>query len=247
LESELFGYDEGAFTGAKKGGKPGKFELANGGTIFLDEIGDMPLSMQAKMLRVLQEKEFERVGGTKTIKLDLRIIAATNRDLEKMIEEGEFRHDLYYRLNIISLNISPLRERVEDIPMLCNMLLKKINKQVSHCIEGVSVPALQLLMNYAWPGNVRELENILERSINLMDENEILITPEDLPPVLKKINKVKDQEEFGDNLSGVLGDAERQAIIRALEATGGNKSEAAKVLGIHRSGFYQKIRKYNIQ
>jgi len=247
LESELFGYDEGAFTGAKKGGKPGKFELANSGTIFLDEIGDMPLSMQAKMLRVLQEKEFERVGGTKTIKLDLRIIAATNRDLEKMIEEGQFRHDLYYRLNIISLNIFPLRERVEDIPLLCDMLLQKINKQVPHCIEGVSVPALQLLMNYPWPGNVRELENILERAINLMDDDEFLITPECLPPMLKKVHKVKDQEEIKDNLSGVLGDAEKQAIIKALEVAGGNRSEAAKILGIHRSGFYQKMRKYNIQ
>ena len=247
LESELFGYDEGAFTGAKKGGKPGKFELANSGTIFLDEIGDMPLSMQAKMLRVLQEKEFERVGGTKTIKLDLRVIAATNRDLEKMIEEGEFRHDLYYRLNIISLTISPLRERVEDIPLLCTMLLKKINKQTPHCIEGVSATALQLLMSYAWPGNVRELENILERAINLMDDDELLITPECLPPVLKKINRVKDQGETGDNLSGLLGDTERQAILKALEAAGGNKSEAAKILGIHRSGFYQKMRKYKIQ
>ena len=247
LESELFGYDEGAFTGAKKGGKPGKFELANGGTIFLDEIGDMPLSMQAKMLRVLQEKEFERVGGTKTIKLDLRVIAATNRDLEKMIEEGEFRHDLYYRLNIISLTISPLRERVEDIPLLCTMLLKKINKQTPHCIEGVSATALQLLMSYAWPGNVRELENILERAINLMDDDELLITPECLPPVLKKVNIGKDQGETGDNLSGLLGDTERQAILKALEAAGGNKSEAAKILGIHRSGFYQKMRKYKIQ
>lgn len=247
LESELFGYDDGAFTGAKKGGKPGRFELANGGTIFLDEIGDMPLSMQAKMLRVLQEKEFERVGGTKTIKLDLRIIAATNRDLEKMIEEGKFRQDLYYRLNIISLNISPLRERVDDIAMLCIMLLKKINKQTPHCVEGVSATALQLLMNYPWPGNVRELENMLERAINLMDDDEFLINPENLPPVLKKVSKVKDKGESEEHLSGLLGDTERQAILKALEAAGGNKSEAAKLLGIHRSGFYQKMKKYNIK
>jgi len=247
LESELFGYDDGAFTGAKKGGKPGRFELANGGTIFLDEIGDMPLSMQAKMLRVLQEKEFERVGGTKTIKLDLRIIAATNRDLEKMIEEGAFRQDLYYRLNIISLNISPLRERVDDISMLCSMLLKKINKQTQHCVEGVSASALQLLMSYLWPGNVRELENMLERAINLMDDDEFLINPENLPPVLKKINKVKERVDSEDNLSGLLGDTERLAMLKALETVGGNKSEAAKLLGIHRSGFYQKMRKYNIK
>lgn len=247
LESELFGYDEGAFSGAKKGGKPGRFELANGGTIFLDEIGDMPLSMQAKMLRVLQEKEFERVGGTKTLKMDLRIIAATNRDLEKMIEEGNFRQDLYYRLNIVSLSIPPLRERAEDIPMLCNVLLKKISKQVQHCIEGVSVSALQLLMNYNWPGNVRELENILERAVNLIDDEEVFIAPEHLAPVLKKNNKIKSQVENGEKLAGMMGDAERQAILKALETAGGNKSEAAKILGIHRSGFYQKMRKYNIQ
>ena len=246
LESELFGYDEGAFSGAKKGGKPGKFELANGGTIFLDEIGDMPLSMQAKMLRVLQEKEIERVGGTKTIKLELRIIAATNRDLEKMIEEGKFRHDLYYRLNIISLNICPLRDRIEDIPILCNMLLKKINQHAPHCIEGVSKSALQLLMNYTWPGNVRELENILERAINLMDDDEFMITPDGLPPMVKRTGKGKENKEIGDNLSGLLGETERQAIIKALELSGGNRSEAAKILGIHRSGFYQKMRKYNL-
>ncbi|WP_378955771.1 sigma 54-interacting transcriptional regulator [Pelosinus sp. sgz500959] len=247
LESELFGYDEGAFSGAKKGGKPGRFELANGGTIFLDEIGDMPLSMQAKMLRVLQEREFERVGGTKTLKLDLRIIAATNRDLEKMIEEGKFRQDLYYRLNIVSLNIPPLRERTEDIPMLCNVLLKKINRQVQHCVEGVSVATLQLLMNYNWPGNVRELENILERAVNLIDEDEVFIVPEHLAPALRKINKAKSQVDSADNLAGMMGDAERQAILKALETAGGNKSEAAKILGIHRSGFYQKMKKYNIQ
>jgi len=203
--------------------------------------------MQAKMLRVLQEKEFERVGGTKTIKLDLRIIAATNRNLEKMIEDGEFRQDLYYRLNIICLNIVPLRERIEDIPVLCNMLLKKINKQSPHTIEGVSVAASQLLMKYEWPGNVRELENILERSINLMDEDESLITLDSLPPGLRKINKVKDQKRLGDNLSGLLEDTEKEAIIKALDSTGGNKSEAAKNLGIHRSGFYQKMRKYDIK
>lgn len=247
LESELFGYNEGAFTGAKKGGKPGKFELANGGTIFLDEVGDMPLSMQAKMLRVLQEREFERVGGTKTIKLDLRIIAATNRDLEEMVDEGQFRQDLYYRLNIISLNIPPLRERNEDIPMLCSMLLKKINKQVEHCVEGVTTTTLQLLMNYSWPGNVRELENILERAVNLIDDDEFLIGPEHLPPALKKANKANNQQESTDNLADMLEDTEKQAILKALETAHGNKSKAAKILGIHRSGFYQKMQKYNIQ
>jgi PAS domain S-box-containing protein len=245
LESELFGYDEGAFTGARRGGKPGKFELANSGSIFLDEIGDMTLAMQAKLLRVLQEKEIERVGGTKPTKVDVRVIAATNRDLETMIERGEFRQDLYYRLNIISLQIPPLRERKEDIPILSSTLLKKINNQTPHWVEGVSPDAMEILMEYSWPGNVRELENILERAINLMDE-EALITPDNLPPVLKKQHKSKDLDEGGKHLAGIIGDTEKQAIYRALEAAGGNKSKAAQILGIHRSGFYQKLKKYGL-
>ncbi|MDF2634534.1 MAG: modulated sigma54 specific transcriptional regulator, Fis family [Pelosinus sp.] len=247
LETELFGYDEGAFTGAKKGGKPGKFELSNRGTIFLDEIGDMPISMQVKLLRVLQEREFERVGGTKTIKLDLRVIAATNRDLTKMIEQGQFRQDLYYRLDIISLAIPPLRERTEDIPLLCDMLLKKINKRVQHYVEGIAPATLKLLMAYKWPGNVRELENVLERALNLMDDNEVLIAPEHLPPVVKKMNKVKEPIEVSENLAEMLDDTEKQAILKVLEEAGGNKSKAAKLLGIHRSGFYQKLQKHNIK
>ncbi|MBP2660791.1 MAG: modulated sigma54 specific transcriptional regulator, Fis family [Firmicutes bacterium] len=247
LETELFGYDEGAFTGAKKGGKPGKFELANRGTIFLDEIGDMPISMQVKLLRVLQEREFERVGGTKTIKLDLRVIAATNRDLTKMIEKGEFRQDLYYRLDIISLAIPPLRERTEDIPALCDMLLKKINKRVQHDVEGIAAATLKLLMAYKWPGNVRELENVLERALNLMDDHEVLIAPEHLPPVVKKVNKESEPIEVSDNLAEMLDDTEKQAILKVLEEAGGNKSKAAKILGIHRSGFYQKLQKHNIK
>jgi PAS domain S-box-containing protein len=247
LETELFGYDEGAFTGAKKGGKPGKFELANRGTIFLDEIGDMPISMQVKLLRVLQEREFERVGGTRTIKLDLRVIAATNRDLTKMIEQGQFRQDLYYRLDIISLAIPPLRERTEDIPMLCDMLLKKINKRVQHYVEGTSPATLKLLMAYKWPGNVRELENVLERALNLMDDNEVLIAPEHLPPVVKKTIKVTEPIEVSENLAEMLDDTEKQAILKVLEEAGGNKSKAAKLLGIHRSGFYQKLQKHNIK
>lgn len=245
LESELFGYEEGAFTGARRGGKPGKFELANGGTIFLDEIGDMTLSMQAKLLRVLQEREIERVGSTKTSKVDVRIIAATNRDLELMIERGEFRQDLYYRLNIISLHIPPLRERKEDIILLCTSLLKKINSSTPHEVEGVSPEALEHLLNYDWPGNVRELENVLERAVNLMDD-ERFITPELLPPAVKKQNKLREPPEPVNNLSEIKFEAERQALYKALETCGGNKSKAAKLLGIHRSGFYQKLKKYQI-
>lgn len=246
LESELFGYDDGAFTGARKGGKPGKFELANTGTIFLDEIGDMTMSMQAKLLRVLQEREIERVGSTKTLKIDVRVVAATNRDLEQMIENGEFRQDLYYRLNIISLNIPPLRERIEDIPFLCENLLRKIYHRAPHDVEGVSPEALSYLLSYNWPGNVRELENVLERAINLMDE-EPFILPEHLPPVVKKQYRIRESGDSVKNLAGIRFDAEKQALYKALEAAGGNKSRAAKLLGIHRSGFYQKLRKYHIE
>lgn len=246
LESELFGYDEGAFTGARKGGKPGKFELANGGTIFLDEIGDMTLAMQAKLLRVLQEREIDRVGSTKTSQIDVRVIAATNRDLESMIGQGSFRQDLYYRLNIISINIPPLRERKDDIPILSKALLKKINGQVPHWVEGVAPEAMQMLLEYDWPGNVRELENVLERAINLIDD-EAYIMPEHFPPALRRLQRPKDLEDSGNDLAGIMHDTEKQAICKALEAACGNRSKAAKLLGIHRSGFYQKLQKYNIK
>jgi PAS domain S-box-containing protein len=245
LESELFGYDDGAFTGARKGGKPGKFELANGGTIFLDEIGDMTLSMQAKLLRVLQEREIERVGSTKTLKIDVRVVAATNRDLEQMIEQGEFRQDLYYRLNIISLHIPPLRERREDIPQLCISLLQKINNRTPHDVEGISPQAMSYLLGYGWPGNVRELENVLERAVNFIDDEQFIL-PEHLPPVIKKQYRQRESTDSVKDLAGIRFDAEKQAIVKAIEAAGGNKSQAAKILGIHRSGFYQKLRKYHI-
>jgi PAS domain S-box-containing protein len=248
LESELFGYEDGAFTGARKGGKPGKFELANGGTIFLDEIGDMSMPMQAKLLRVLQEREVERVGGTKTSQVDVRVIAATNQDLDAMMAQGAFRQDLYYRLNIISIHIPPLRERREDIPELCTALLAKINRSLQFDVEGVSTEAMKLLIEYDWPGNVRELENVLERSINLMDD-EGSVLPEHLPPMMRRavgkieaVNGEKKQE-----LAGIMEDAEKQAIYKALDAAGGNRSKAAKILGIHRSGFYQKLAKYQIK
>ncbi|MDU2066499.1 MAG: sigma-54-dependent Fis family transcriptional regulator [Sporomusaceae bacterium] len=246
LESELFGYEEGAFTGARKGGKPGKFELAQGGTIFLDEIGDMPLSMQAKLLRVLQEKEIERVGGTKSTKVDTRVIAATNCNLEEKMAKGEFRLDLFYRLNIVPIHIPPLSERREDIPLLCQVLLQKIYYHVQHEVEGVSPAAMELLMAYEWPGNVRELENVLERAVNMMDD-ERYIMPKHLPllsPVT--VSLPQKNQENNKKLAGLVGDTEKQAIYKALELAGGNKSKAAKLLGIHRSGFYQKLQKYKI-
>lgn len=248
LEAELFGYEEGAFTGARKGGKPGKFELANGGTIFLDEIGELTLAMQVKLLRVLQERELERLGGTKTTKLDIRVIAATNRDLEEMTQHNQFRQDLYYRLNIFTLSIPPLRERIEDISVLCEMLLKKVKNHVEHWVEGVTPEALAVLMQYSWPGNVRELENVLERTVNLMND-EIIITPEHLPPLLRKASKAKvvdGAEANPQELADIKDDAEKQAVLQALAAAGGNKSKAARILGIHRSGVYQKLQKYSL-
>lgn len=249
LESELFGYEEGAFTGARKGGKPGRFELANGGTLFLDEIGDMPLIMQAKLLRVLQEREFERVGGTKSFRTDVRIIAATNRDLEAMVGKGEFRQDLYYRLNVIFLNIPPLRERREDIPLLCDVLLKKIENQMPHRVGSVTQEVMDLFFRYPWTGNVRELENVLERAVNWSAEDGD-ITAEHLPPQFRNLGwgctAVQDGDECPNELSSVKHHAEREAILQALQQCGGNKSRAAKFLGINRSGLYQKLSRYNI-
>jgi PAS domain S-box-containing protein len=243
LESELFGYEDGAFTGARKGGKPGKFELANGGSIFLDEIGDMTMAMQVKLLRVLQEKEVERLGGTNTSTVDVRVITATNKELEQLVKQGKFRPDLYYRLNIISLSLPPLRERYEDIPLLCNVLLQKISNTINTSIKGISPAVMKLFTEYSWPGNVRELENVLERSVNLMDDEEFIML-EHLPPTIKKTYKVI--EETAVDIYSVLENAERQAICKALEAMEGNKSKAAQLLGLHRSGFYKRLKKYNI-
>jgi PAS domain S-box-containing protein len=252
LESELFGYEDGAFTGARKGGKAGKFELANGGTILLDEIGDMSAIMQAKLLRVLQEREAERVGGIKPYKLDMRVIAATNCDLDEMIRQGKFRQDLYYRLNIITLNIPPLRERREDIPLLCRRLLAKLRAQLNNWVEDIAPQVLEVFMQYEWPGNVRELENVLERAVNWATDDTI-IQVEHLPPLFNKRLKkdfTKNQPEGNKSMPALFDikdNAEKQAICAALEACGGNKSKAAQMLGINRSGFYQKLHKYSIR
>lgn len=247
LESELFGYEEGAFSGARKGGKPGKFELANTGTIFLDEIGDMSLPMQAKLLRVLQDKEVDRIGGTKPVKVDVRVIAATNQDIDDMVSKGLFRQDLYYRLNIITLDIPLLRERKEDIPMIAQALLAKVNIRVQHFVEGISPEAMNLLIDYDWPGNVRELENVLERAVNLIDD-EVEIMPVHLPPVFKKLYQQKKTGQIDNTkqLAGIVAETEKQAIYKALDASGGNRSKAAQLLGIQRSAFYQKLQKYGI-
>lgn len=249
LESELFGYEEGAFTGAKKGGKPGKFELAMGGTIFLDEIGDMPLSMQTKLLTVLQDKMVERVGGTKPIFVNVRVIAATNRDLEQLVAEQKFRQDLYYRLNVMRLTIPPLRERKDDLPLLVKMLVAKINDQLGISINKVSYKAIELLQNYTWPGNVRELENLLERAMNLADMNrENSITLKHFPSLVEKayfqLSQIKTNPS---TLPDAIEQLEKQIIEQALETTGGNKVQTARILGIHPSALYRKLDKYGLE
>ncbi|MDI6600396.1 MAG: sigma 54-interacting transcriptional regulator [Thermoanaerobacteraceae bacterium] len=245
LESELFGYEEGAFTGAKRGGKPGKFEMANHGTIFLDEIGDMPVYMQAKLLRAIQEKEIERVGGIKTIKVDVRIIAATNKNLELMVKNGEFREDLYYRLNVININITPLKEKKEDIDVLVKHLLHKISKNMGKHVDKISDEAMTILKSYSWPGNIRELENVLERAIDMVEYGYI-VEERHLPPYI--IQKVNPRKNFMPNdLKDVLEQTEREVLERYLKMNKGNKYKTAKMLNISRSTLYEKIEKYNIE
>lgn len=244
LESELFGYEEGAFTGARKGGKVGKFELANGGSIFLDEIGDMPMEMQAKILRVLQEKEVERIGGNKPFRVDVRVIAATNKNLKGLVDAGKFREDLYYRLNVMTIEIPPLRERCGDLKDLVGILLKKLANQLGKCVNRVSSEAMEHLAAHRWPGNVRELENVLERAINLTDTD--TIQPVHLPVyITQKSKKVNESPIIP--LDDLVGDVEREAIKRCLEYTGGNKLRTAELLNISRSSLYDKIKKYGLE
>ncbi|KKK36556.1 diguanylate cyclase [Mesobacillus campisalis] len=240
LESEFFGYEEGSFTGARQRGKIGKFDLANGGTLFLDEIGDMSLTLQAKLLRVLQEREFYRVGGTSKIKVDVRIIAATNQNLEEMVRQGQFREDLYYRLNVISLNIPPLRERVPDTGFLLGVLIKELNMLLGTSITGIEHEAHEALLGYSWPGNVRELRNVMERAMTFAEHGKILL--EDLPDYL--LGEIPSFPAKGS--ISTVEEAEHVAILRALSQTQGNKAKAARILGISRSGLYEKLKKYEL-
>ena len=244
LESELFGYEEGSFTGAQKGGKIGKFELANDGTIFLDEIGDMPYSMQAKLLRVLQEREIERVGGHHSIPVDVRIIAATNKDLREGIKANHFREDLYYRLDVLSLTIPPLREMSSDIPLLVEGLIERICKKHHIPPKTVSDEVMSVFCRYPWPGNVRELENMLERLLNLVEDKTIGI--DHLPPHLWQHVQSARYLAPGCSLVHMTAEVERDAIINAMKATKNNRSKAAKLLGLHRSTFYEKLNRYKL-
>ncbi len=242
LESELFGYERGAFTGALDR-KPGRFEMASGGSIFLDEIGDLSLSTQVKLLRVLQEKEFERLGGTQTIKIDVRVICATHRDLEEMVKEYKFRQDLYYRINVFQLTIPPLRSRKEDIPLLCAHFIKIFGKENKKFIGGLSKAALDILLSYGWPGNVRELENVIERAVILCQKE--LITPAELPADLSA-SRPAEAAPSGATLTDIVESLEKQKIEEALK-TYGSQRKAAKALGITERILGYKIGKYGIK
>ncbi|MEJ2052316.1 MAG: sigma-54 dependent transcriptional regulator [Calditrichaceae bacterium] len=246
LESELFGHVRGAFTGAIKD-KIGRFELANGGTLFLDEIGDISLNMQLKLLRVLQEGEFERVGGTETLKVDVRIIAATNKDLEKAMEEGKFRQDLYYRLNVIPIEVPPLKERKEDIQYLIYHFIEKFNKIYGKNINEVDPKALNLMENYQYPGNIRELENLIERIV-VLDKKDV-IKASDLPAYIRTAedDDIGDDVDLDKGLNFLVESYERKLIVSALEKNNFNKFQTAKQLQINRSTFLSKLKKYGIQ
>lgn len=251
LESELFGYEEGAFSGAKRGGKRGFFEEANNGSIFLDEIGELPANTQAKLLRVLQEREIVRVGGTKPVSINVRVIAATNMNLEKAIANGSFREDLYYRLNRMPIHIPPLRRRKEDIPELCERLIRKINQDYGRNVEGVSAKAVNKLMEYDWPGNVRELENVLGRAIIFLNYNDTIIDVQHLPDLQKGQPKEKLEHEehliMNETLAAQVEKYEAKIIRDTLEHVKGNKTLAAKTLGVSVRNLYYKLEKHGIE
>ena len=243
LEAELFGYEPGAFTGAGTKGKPGKFELAHRGSIFLDEISDLPLEMQPKLLRVLEEKEMERLGGTHLTKCDFRLIVATNENLDRCVDEGKFRKDLYYRLNVIPIQISPLRERKEDIPIIAEHLTQIINKDLGTHVTKISPEVVNIFQNYDWPGNVRELANILERIIYITEGDAIQFRH--LPFFLQRMSEGSSKLQ-PSLLRNLREDMEREALLHAIRISNDNKNKAAKLLGIHRTALYKKMKKLNI-
>jgi len=262
LESELFGHEKGSFTGAVAR-RPGRFELADGGTLFLDECGDLPMEVQIKLLRTLQEREFERVGGHETIKVDVRVVSATNRNLEKMIEDGEFREDLYYRLNVFPINLPPLRDRLEDLPILVHHFIAKFARQMGASPSQASAEALAKLREYNWPGNVRELENIIERATILAKGAPLgaqhldfgrraqgsaasAATSSGPVPILASAPAPAPAED-GKSLAERLLDSERKEIMAAVEKSRGNIASAARTLGINRSTLYYRLRKHGLE
>ncbi len=248
VESELFGYESGSFTGARKEGKKGKFELANGGTLFIDEINQMPLSVQPKLLRVLQEKELDRIGGEKPILIDVRIIAASNENLKKLIKEGRFREDLYYRLNVIELEVPPLRDRIEDIGALAQSFIEELNVQLGLSVVGIDEETLDMLKRHEWKGNVRELRNSIERAMNFATDNTLHIQDFDLLENERHAAFSDWSTAKGTRLiDQAKNKAERDVILKALEHFGNNKSKTAEYLGIARSLLYQKMKRLGIK
>lgn len=250
MESEMFGHKKGSFTSAIAD-KPGLFEVADGGTLFLDEVGELPLNIQVKMLRAIQERVIRRVGANDDIKVDVRIIAATNRDLEDMVKDGTFRQDLYYRLNVINIKTPGLRERKEDIPLLANHFLRKYNERLGKQVQGISIEAMEILKKYDYPGNVRELENIIERTVAL--EGGATILPESLPPIVNTPTgrKMASSNEIeigtdGIDLDKVLGQIEKELLIKAIHAAGGVKKKGAKLLHITFRSMRYRVEKYNL-
>ncbi|HEV8551570.1 MAG TPA: sigma-54 dependent transcriptional regulator [Polyangiaceae bacterium] len=260
MESELFGYERGAFTGAV-GSKPGRFELASGGTLFLDEIGSIPVEMQVKLLRALQESEFERVGGVKTIRVDVRLVAATNTDLKKEIAAGAFREDLYYRLNVVPIRLPPLRERREDIPLLVEHFVRKFDARLRKNVTGIEPEALDVLLEHPWPGNIRELENVIERAVLFCDGDALrpVDLPSDLaprtpePPLAAPLHKSQAaavpaaSDGLKEQVKAAMTRLERELIIKALEQTGGNVTHAARLLKISRKGLQLKMKELGLR
>ncbi|MDN5301232.1 MAG: hypothetical protein PWQ60_746 [Thermoanaerobacteraceae bacterium] len=250
LGSELFGYADGAFTGARRGGRKGLFEEADGGTIFLDEIGEINLNHQAMLLRVLNEKEIIRVGESRPIPVDVRVIAATNTDLEKAVRTGNFRKDLYFRLNVVPIYIPALRERKEDLPLLIAHLIKKYNQEYGRAVEGISDEAVEYLQEYDWPGNIRELENVIGRAMINMKFSDIKIEKKHIPRLYMDTSEVKrkltEQIEHFKPLKEIMEEAEREILKNTLEKVNGNRSEAARVLGISLRNLFYKLKKYNL-
>ena len=241
MSNELFGHEKGAYTGADSV-KKGLIEVANGGTLFLDEVGDMSPMMQVKILRAIQEKEIIRVGGTDPIKVDVRFIAATHRDLQREVEEGNFRQDLFFRLNVISIKLPPLTERREDIPLLANYFVKTKSLKMGKKVEGISKDAMEILINYSWPGNVRELENVIERSIALAQDKIIDVN---LLPEYLKVYEIETYRKDSSKIPS-LEQVEKDYITWVLKKCGGNKTKAAKIIGIDRVSLWRKLKKYGL-
>lgn len=244
LESELFGHEKGAFTGANER-RQGRFEMADGGTLFLDEISEISPSVQVKILRVLEERQFERVGGQKTVRVDVRLVAATNKNLDKLVEKGIFRHDLFFRLNVIRVDLPPLRERENDIAILAHHFLKTLSEENGKTIIGFTPDVLDAFQAYSWPGNVREMRNIIERMVVLSRTDKLGV--KDLPPDIRPSATTGRQKHVSTGKSSTLEDAEKQLIINALETHGGNRTKAAEQLGISRRTLHRKLNEYQLR